>query len=164
MGTINYKSSDYITIGLNVYNPDDFEVEDGEDVYDVIADTIEADREEIQFILNKYNFRFFDVKIEPGYYEGFSIDIFLDYLWYDSWQEKKEVLKEATQVGNFLRECVEYGMCQVYPGWCTTYLSYKESLAGIQKAVREMKEEIRKAPTERTVKFDELWGGKEKAC
>ena len=27
-----------------------------------------------------------------------------------------------------------------------------------------MKEEIRKAPTERTVKFDELWGGKVKAC
>ena len=74
MGAINYKTSDYITIGYNCnteYARDDFWKDEEEQrvfeisfLYDEVAATLE-----------KYDFQFYHVTICPGYYEGFTIDI-----------------------------------------------------------------------------------------
>ena len=62
MGAVNYGSSDYISIGLNVSR--DFEEWEIEEI-----------ENDIETLLNEYNFYYFHVVIKPGYYEGFYIDI-----------------------------------------------------------------------------------------
>ena len=92
MGTINYMTSRYITMGLNPYNISDFENDeyliseiqeeikaDGGTVESYILNLIdryyENDRENIESILSRYSFYYFHVAIKAGYYEGFSLDI-----------------------------------------------------------------------------------------
>lgn len=136
MGTINYKSNEYITIGIN---PDNFDYDDITFIYD-----------EIKNILQKYNFNYFNVSIQPGYYEGFYIDIVNDYLYYDNWNEKRDVLKECTQLKLFLSECIENGLVKVTPGWCTGYYEYKNSKTELKKAIKQLKLYILKYPTYKT--------------
>lgn len=148
MGTINYDTSNYITIGLEPFDSDNYLDEDGKIDYDLMSFDGQEVLENIENLLKKYDFYYFHVVVKAGYYEGFYIDIENNFgLCYDSWRDKREALKEATQIGNFLRECVENGLCQVWPGWCTKYRTYAESLAGIKTAIREMKEEVRHIPT-----------------
>lgn len=106
MGAINYKTSNYITIGVNT------------DVYidEESFDDVDFLYEEIEAILNKYIFNYFHVVIVSGYYEGFSIDIENNFqVFYDNCEEKKEALKEATQIKKFLLECIEAGLCVCHP-------------------------------------------------
>ena len=60
MGTINYNTSRYITIGIN---PDDYNNENYELNEFIVNDLYD----EIKSVLNKYNFYFFHVCIVPGY-------------------------------------------------------------------------------------------------
>ena len=86
--------------------------------------------------------------IKPGYYEGFTIDIENNFpVAFDTWEDKRDAQKEITQIKLFLLECVERGLCQVFPGWCTGYRNYKESITGIKQAIKEMREEIKIIPT-----------------
>lgn len=148
MGTVNYATSDYITIGLKPYDYEDFEDENGNINYDMMNDYYQNDYNNIEAILNKYDFHYFHVVIKPGYYEGFSIDIENNYcVCYDSWQDRKEALKEATQIKKFLLECIDLGLCEVWPGWCTSYKSRDESIKAVKEAIRDMKEEIKGIPT-----------------
>ena len=136
MGTINYNTSRYITIGIN---PDDYNDENYvvNDIYD-----------EIKSVLNKYNFYFFNVCIVPGYYEGFSIDIDNNFsVCYDDYNEKREAQKEITQIKNFLIECVNCGLVACFPGWCMGYANYKETLQLIKEAIKEMRMEAKDIPT-----------------
>lgn len=148
MGTINYATSNYITIGLKPYDYEDFEDENGNIDYDMMNEYYQDDYNNIEAILNKYYFHYFHVVIKPGYYEGFSIDIENNYgVCYDSWQDRKEALKEATQIKLFLLECIDNGLCKCSPGWCTGYYDRAESVKAVKQAVKEMKEEIRSIPT-----------------
>ena len=136
MGTINYNTSRYITIGIN---PDDYNDENYvvNDIYD-----------EIKSVLNKYNFYFFNVCIVPGYYEGFSIDIDNSFgVCYDDYNEKREAQKEITQIKNFLIECVNCGLVACFPGWCMGYANYKETLQLIKEAIKKMRMEAKDIPT-----------------
>lgn len=148
MGAINYATSNYITIGLKPYDYEDFEDENGNIDYDMMNDYYQNDYNNIETILNKYDFHYFHVVIKPGYYEGFSIDIENNYgVCYDCWQDKQAALKEATQIKLFLLECVDMGLCEVWPGWCTSYKSRNESIKAVKEAIRDMKEEIKGIPT-----------------
>ena len=148
MGTINYATSNYITIGLKPYDYEDFEDENENINYDMMNEYYQDDYDNIEVILNKYDFHYFHVVIKPGYYEGFSIDIENNYgVCYDSWQDRKEALKEATQIKLFLLECIDNGLCKCSPGWCTGYYDRVESVKAVKQAVKEMKEEIRSIPT-----------------
>lgn len=148
MGTINYATSNYITIGLKPYDYEDFEDENGNIDYDMMNEYYQDDYNNIEAILNKYYFHYFHVVINPGYYEGFSIDIENNYgVCYDSWQDRKEALKEATQIKLFLLECIDNGLCKCSPGWCTGYYDRAESVKAVKQAIKEMKEEIRSIPT-----------------
>lgn len=147
MGTINYGTSDYITIGYNL-NWDDSEFETWEEMeYEKQLD-IEDTYTNIRAILNKYDFIFYHVVIKPGYYEGFHINIENNFPYcYDSREDKRAAQKEVTKLKAFLIECVNTGLVQVWPGWCTSYNTHNESVEAIKTAVKEMRAEIKSIPT-----------------
>ena len=143
MGTINYKTSDYITIGYNCNNID----YDDEYYSDLIDDCYYQAR----LALDKYGFNCFNVTIEPGYYDGFSINIEFEYNYFDDYVEKRDAQKEITQIKQFLLECINYFDCvAVWPGWCTGYSDYKETLQYLDAAVRDMRDTVKNTPTWRT--------------
>jgi hypothetical protein len=140
MGAINYKTSDYITIGYNL-NYVDYKDE-------FYSDYISDYYDQVQYRLNQEDFKIFNVTIEPGYYEGFSIDIKLDYLYFDDYIEKQEAQKEVTQIKNFLLECINDFECtSVYPGWCTGYADYKKALKDLDDAIWEMRDAVKNTLT-----------------
>lgn len=155
MGTVNYKTSDVITIGLKPYDFTDFECdpdfmkearkgceENGCSLFDWIEGTIneytEDDRANVESIISRYSFEFFQVSIEPGYYEGFSVYIFDDLPGeYWSAEEREQALTEAASLGDMLKELVNDAcLCEVWPGWCTTYHDTDRTLRDIRKAVK----------------------------
>jgi hypothetical protein len=146
MGAVNYKTSDYITIGYNTNNID----YDDEFYFEFIQD----EYEQIKYILEKENFYFFHVTVEPGYYEGFTIDIENNFSYcFNDYLEKLDALKETTQLKKFLIEIVnDFNMVACYPGWCTGYSDYKTTLKEINNAIRELKSEIKTTPTWYTLK------------
>lgn len=165
MGAVNYFTSDYITLGLRPYDIDDFtsdadfmdeienEIEEyggtGEEaINNYINDCYESDFENIEFELNKHNFRYYHITIKPGYYEGFTLDIENNYsISYDSWEDKRDAQKEITEIRRFLIACAGMGLAKCSPGWCTGYSDYNDTVKAIGEAIKEMREEARTTPT-----------------
>ena len=141
MGTINYKTSDFITIGYNC------EFIDYEDIF--YNDIIEDYYNQVKWTLNKENFYYFHITLEPGYYEGFSINIENNFgICYDDYLDKKEAQKEITRIRTFLTACInDFECCVVYPGWCTTYEDYENSWKKINDAIKEMRQTVKNTPT-----------------
>lgn len=165
MGTINYKSGKFLTLGVKPYDENDFlndpetceeleldqlesEFEKLETVVEYINDLYQEDYTLYESIIKKYNFAHFEIGLEWGYYEGFCLPVNgVDYLYFDDSHEKKEALKEATLLKKMLLECVDYGLVRVSPGWCTGYHSREESIKAIQDAIKEIKARIQATPT-----------------
>lgn len=163
MGTINYTTSDYITMGLRPY--DDFESDSefmeeierevdeyGGTIQEAISDYIQScydnDWDNIEAELEKHCFRYFNVVMKSGYYEGFSIDIENNYgLFYDSYEDKREAQKEITEIKQFLIACAGLGLVACFPGWCTGFCDYAETLKEISVAIKAMREEVKNTPT-----------------
>lgn len=141
MGTINYKTSDYITLGYYTNNID-YE----EEFY---SDDIQFEFDEINAILEKESFYYFHITLKPGYYEGFSIDIEYNYSYcLDNYFEKLDAQKEITRIKKFLLYVVNnYNVCAVYPGWCTGYADYKKTISEISEAIKEMRTTVHDTPT-----------------
>lgn len=137
MGTINYHTSDYITLGVN---PDIINETD----YDFLWEEIEN-----IFDFGGALFDNYKVSIKPGYYEGFSVYI-ENYLpeYFYCWEEKKEAYEEITTLAKCLLECIDCGLVQCWPGWCTAYASKEYSYKGLLSAIKEMKKDLRKIPVE----------------
>lgn len=144
MGTINYGTSDYITIGYNCNNIDsDYDT-------DFDPDFIMFDYDTVENILDKYIFNAFDVSLEYGYYQGFYINIKFDYLYFDDCTERSEAQKEITSIKKALIEIVNNTeCCAVFPGWCTGYADYKSTLIEISKAIKQMRQDVNNTPTYR---------------
>ena len=147
MGAINYKTSNYITLG---YNCNDINYED-----DFYYDDINYEYDEISAILRNEFFYYFHITLEPGYYEGFIINIENNFnICFDDYNEKMQALKEATQIKNFLLYVVEnFNINVVYPGWCTSYGDYKKTVSEISAAIKEIKSEIKSTPTNYQLKL-----------
>lgn len=137
MGTINYKTSDYITLAVN-------------------SDHIEEN--ECDLLWGRVNnifdgacFENYKITIDPGYYEGFSIYIenYLPVYFY-SWEEKKEAYREITTLAKCLLKCIDCGLVQCWPSWCMAYASKEYSYKGLLSAVKKMKKDVVKIP----VKYD----------
>ena len=156
MGAINYKTNDFVTIGVNV---NEF-AEDGRELtengfYYNIDDEISNLYEDITNILSKYNFYYNHVAIKSGYYEGFYIKFENNFdIFYNDYFEKMQAVKEITQLKNFLIECVENGLCVCFPSWCTSYLNVEESKKEIIKQMKSYKEHIKTIPTYQKYKFE----------
>lgn len=140
MGTINYGTNKHITMGLNINNFDD--MDDFEKEYEQ-----EFILTEVTDILEKYTFTFWEISIESGYYEGFYIKIYNDWLCFDDSIERKDALKETTQLKRFLLDCLACGLVAVYPGWCTGYADQEETKDEINEAIKNMKNDIKQLPT-----------------
>ena len=143
MGAVNYKTSDYITIGYNCnteYAQDDF----WKDEEEQRAFEISFLHDELTALLEKYDFQFYHVTICPGYYEGFTIDIENNFPFaLDSWTDRREMNKEVTQIKRFLLECItEWGLVECSPGWCTGYSTEAESVQAVKAAIKVMRAEI----------------------
>lgn len=165
MGTINYKTSDYITLGIRPYDFDDVKAglielyqetdqdpEDitNEEVYDQMSFDYECDYENAKAIIDKYDLYYFHVTIEPGYYEGLSINIENNFpVFYDDYREKADAQKEVAQLKALLTDLAGCGFQQCFPGWITSFRDYKETLTGIREAIREVRAEIKATPTYR---------------
>lgn len=168
MGTINYYTSDYITLGVKPYETDDFindsdfldfirdewnvDTENENElinaVYEEISDCYECDRENINAILCKYSFYYFHVAIKAGYYEGFTLDIENNFgVCYDTYLDRFEAQKEVTKLKAFLIECAGCGLVSVGPGWVTTYGDYNSTLQDINKAIKQIRLEVKNIPT-----------------
>ena len=163
MGTINYKTSDYITMGARIQNYSDFEndsyfLEELKEeidrcglenvIYSEIEENYNCDRLNVETYLNQHNFVFYHVTIEPGYYEGFSINIENNFpVAYNDREEKRQAQKEITELKQFLLDCAGAGIAVVYPGWCTTELNYNDSVNAIKAAIKEIREESKAIPT-----------------
>lgn len=146
MGTINYKTSDYITIGYNDFCQQDFDDEYTEDDYYYQE---EDDFLQVKYLLDREQFYYFHVTVEAGYYSGFSINIEHNFSYcYDSASDKRQAQKEITAIKKFLLLCVnDFNMCAVCPGWCTTYKDYKSTLQAIDAAIKEMRQTVASTPT-----------------
>lgn len=152
MGAINYKTSEFITLGYNCNNID---YED-EFYNDIISDYYY----QIQNRLTKESFNCFGVTLEPGYYEGYSMNIKFDFLHFDDWVEKKAAQKEITSIKKFLLGCVnEFECVAVYPGWCTGYANYEKTLDELNAAIKEMRETVKQTPT-----YKQKYGREEIPC
>lgn len=141
MGAINYKTSDFVTLGYNTNN-----INYNDEFYDEL---INDEYDEIKYLLEEEYFYYFHITLEPGYYEGFTIDIEhnFDYC-YDNYYEKLQALKEITRIKNFLLYIVNnFTINAVYPGWCTGYADYKKTIEEINAAILEMKTSVKNTPT-----------------
>lgn len=143
MGAINYGTSDYITIGYNCGDIDHNEVD-----YDFF---MQDDYDTVKNILSNYSFYYFHVSVEPGYYEGFYIDIEFNYpLFFQDYTERKEAQQEITTIRHVLKQIVENtNCCAVYPGWCMGYADYSDTLSEIDKAAKQMRQHVHDTPTYR---------------
>ena len=141
MGAINYKTSDYITLGYNTNN-----IEYDDDLYN---DLINDEYNEIKYLLDKEYFYYFHIVLQPGYYEGFTLDIEHNFNYcYDDYSEKLQALKEITRIKNFLYYIVNnFNISAVYPGWCTGYADYTQTIEEISAAIEEMKSSVKNTPT-----------------
>ena len=170
MGTFNYFTSDYITMGLKPYYASDLEndhdfMEELQKEVDEYGGTIEealnnyisacyeSDCENIECELNKYNFQYYHITIKPGYYEGFTLDIENNFpIAFDGWEDRREANKEITKIKQLLIDCAGLGLVACYPGWCTGYADYTGTIKAISAAIKEMREEVKAIPTWRQYK------------
>lgn len=141
MGTINYKTSDFITIGYNCNN-----IDYDEEFYN---DFIQDYYDRVDYLLKKQYFYYFYVKLEPGYYEGFSIDIEFNFsVCFDDYIDKQNAQKEITQLKKFLLQCInDFECCVVHPGWCTGYEDYNNSILKLTAAIKEIRQTVKDTPT-----------------
>lgn len=148
MGAFNYGTSNYITIGLQPYDEENYRDENDDIDYDAMHDDYSSDYRSLQSFLNRFDFTIFRVTIELGYDEGFYIDIENNYeLYFDSWQDKRLAQKEITRLKEFLITCVHRGMCKVSPGWITRYYSQEDSIVAIEAAMKDLREQVKHIPT-----------------
>ena len=164
MGTINYGTSDYITLGIKPYNVDDFMEEtraeygqaiDDEYIWQIIQDYYNDDRINAESIIEKYDFHYYHVAIKSGYYEGLYLDIENNYpIAYNDYTDKPEAQKELTQLKHCLIELAGIGFCEVYPGWCTTYKDYTTTIKSIISTIKSMRYEVRSIPTWRQYEME----------
>lgn len=169
MGAINYGSNNIIgSFGYSWINyfpseedikqcredydlsEEDYTDEDIENrILDDSHDMMEEDMEEVRRHLCGY--KYYDVKVEYGYYEGFYIDIDDKFLYLDSYEQKKEMQKELTKLKKELTYVIEnFGVRVCYPGWCTGWeKEIKDSLRELNVGIQEERKRIKELRTEK---------------
>ncbi len=146
MGTINYKTSKYVTLAIE---PVDY---DEEEDWELISEWYADLESEVSDLIDEYEFKYLKVKTVYGYYEGFSIDIEDEFGidWtgeYWNWEDKADAQKEITRLKGLLYRLLDMGLCVCTPSWCTGYCDPVESRRRIRAGIKEMREECKKADT-----------------
>lgn len=150
MGTVNYSRSDYITLGVKPYDPESFTDETGNIDYEEMYSCYKDDRENADFIIDKYGFYYFHVATKPGYYEGFSVGIEFNFpAFFDNCEEQAKAQKEVTALKKCLVELAGNGLVSCRPGWVTGYDDYSGTLQQIKAATKAMRADVAETPTYR---------------
>lgn len=152
MGAINYGYNEFFNIGVN---PENYWIENENSENEFLDFEMQWDYEQIENILNKYNFEYFTVTVESGYYEGFYINIKFDLLWVECY-EKPLILKELTLLKKFLLECCSYGLVKYSAGWCMSYYTKTETEKAIAETIKTLKEQFKHLPTYNTYRKEQL--------
>lgn len=162
MGTINYLTSDIITLVCDGHFADIDFIKDvltdyGEEYPREDVEQYQIDEYIDECIRDSYNliearlydvdtFVFFKIKVDFGYYEGVQIVIedLTKYGFEDS-QERRDALKEANRLKNLLHIITrEYSFYSCCPSWCSAYYDKNQTHARIDTAIKELKNRIRK--------------------
>lgn len=152
MGTINYQTSEVITLGTA---PEDFEYVkndfcEANDVspdevndsliYDIISEDTLCQEIEANFLIDNYTFYWFRVNTKPGYYEG--VQIIIEHELPEEFEiagDKKDFLAECDTLQKLLLELHGIGFSVCHPWWCTTYEDYSTGRESIKNAIAELK-------------------------
>lgn len=160
MGTINYFTSDVITLvhDSSIYDRDFIRDEcllndsdiDPDDVTDSDIDFIIDNfiNDQISDLENYVDFdapsmEFFKLSVKYGYYEGAQliIDDSTKY-GFESTEERADALKEADTLKSVLLAVHEIGFCACFPSWCPKYYNHDETIEKIDNAINELKSRI----------------------
>lgn len=132
MGTINYFTSNYITLGARIEDGADYE----DDYYNA------------QEVIDSYKLYYYHVSIKPGYYEGFSVMIENNYpVAYDFYEDRAGANREITLIKKMLADLAGVGLVSCSPGWCTGYEDYNGTMQEINAAIKAMRAEVKTIPT-----------------
>lgn len=159
MGTWNYGTSECLTTlgyyGIN-YFPTEEEIEEEMTINDVDKKTAEQlcyqsnndcvseDFNNVKALFEQKKWFYYDIKVEPGYYEGFWLSISDTYYELNSTAEKKEWQKELNELTKILNTCVrDYLMRVCYPGWCIGWEdTIERSIVKLSDAVTKERKRI----------------------
>lgn len=141
MGTINYCTSEIVTLGYNTdyeigegYTEEDKEFQDEDSYYNA------------KFVLENSdkNFDWFNLNIEGGYYEGYYLKLEKRYeTKYLDEEDKEEIRDEINNLEKLLEELLDSTDLTVcHPWWCTTYLNNEESKKEVKKSMNKLRSEI----------------------
>lgn len=154
MGSINYHTSEYITLAVKPLEIDEvlqdpYFVEwaesvemsfTGSNTLEALAvDRIYNDYQDIyntaKNIIDNYDFEWYELHVLPGYEEGYSINIECCLPGhFDTYQHKKEAQKEVTQVKECLIRLVkECGFRECFPSWSTSYSDVKGTIKALMR-------------------------------
>ena len=159
MGTVNYKTSELITIASPAPRYfEDYRLgaeeearETGEDVDEIIDRWIEIDEEDAwtaaKDAASRFYGNFYGIKAEPGYYQGTQLYITVNTPDEIDDDERAAALEEIGQLEQILLElCRDYDFYETFPGWCTGRSNYAETLEAISRAADEERARIEALP------------------
>lgn len=156
MGTINYNSNKFVTLGIEPYDFNDMKeayIQDTQDqdipdqvIFDQISEYYSCDYANADQELKKLALDNFKVSIENGYYEGLYIDIEYNNLFFYDQEEKDATIKEAESIKQFLVSCAGMGFVSCIPFWYTIYKNYDETLKDIEDGFNKMMDDINNTP------------------
>lgn len=147
MGTVNYKTGEVITLGLDVSG--DIEEDYGINGVELMREYIEHKAEDIDH-------EWFRLDIDSGYYEGFYIAVDKNYytdkemdrqykegiisrsvldIWRLTDEEKEEIKAEAEKLREELKTLITESFVVCFPSWCTGYCDMEASKTEIDKAI-----------------------------
>lgn len=135
----------------------DFENEDleNEEIRYIIDNELNFIYKECNNILNNYNFNYYDINIESGYYEGFYLTIDFKYNYFNDFIEKQQAQKEITQVKKCLLELINScGLVSYHAWWCTTYYSKEKTLDMLNEFIKKERVRINDTLTDKFMKWD----------
>ena len=161
MGAWNYgKSECLLTLGYYDidYSPTEEEIEEEmamNDVdkktaeqlcYECHQDCVSQDFRNVKALFEQKKWLYYDIKVEPGYYEGFWISISDKFYELNSIAEKKEWQEELNELAKVLNTCVrDYLMRVCYPGWCIGWEdTIESSIVKLSDAINKERKRINK--------------------
>lgn len=146
MGAINYGYNNHFNGFQLGYNLNDETLTDEEN--ESMQEFLYYD---IKELLENYNFNYFNVELNSGYYEGFYITIEnpgYNYGVFNNYIEKLEALKELTQLKKLLLDLIKnYDLVSYSPGWCSSYYTKDESISQLKDTIKKERENIKKELT-----------------
>jgi len=143
VGSINYGYNNHFNGFQLGYNLNDETLTDEEN--ESMQEFLYYD---IKELLENYNFNYFNVELNSGYYEGFYITIGnpgYNYGVFNNYIEKLEALKELTQLKKLLLDLIKnYDLVSYSPGWCSSYYTKEESILQLKDTIKKERENIKK--------------------